>query len=345
MVRGSSVSRTSHMLQSQTRRYELTLADQLRDAQSSEDPPAGSPPKVKEEYRRRDDLESLTDAPNRELRNPNRSTPRRLLHSIQEILKRLGGRSIPASVLGRASSNPFEVIISIELPHHLRGTGLRSARLLLDTGSDYSIIGLQLAKLICPEHDYNSPSVQLARTEGGGSIHSLGTISARWCIDSAPSSAVHFPKRFMLSDFHVSAQELQYDAYLGWQDICDLQLLRPGWRLGFVNGFKSPAPLVDSAYIVRSFPYSTDNELEKKAAQVEADAAKRRQDQESQRRSDPQPSPQEQLRAARAHEQAMANAQAHADQHRRLYGDADFLQVYHAQYMHVYPIYYAQYPS
>lgn len=168
-------------------------------------------------------------------------------------------RFIPSSITARASGNPYLVIVSIEseLDRQPLGSGIRSATLLIDTGSGHNIISLELAELICPKHDFKSATPRRLANTVGGSIDTLGTVPVRWYINSERSPSSQFPKKFAHGEFHVSAQRLEFDAILGWEDIVRLQLVSLHPRLDFV-GVISKAPEVDSTCIVGNALDDTD---------------------------------------------------------------------------------------
>lgn len=100
----------------------------------------------------------------------------------------------------------------------VRGGSTLAATLLLDTGSDFNIVGLQIAQTISPK--FESSKIERLANTGGGQMDTLGTMSLRWWCDDP-----RFPKRFESTDFHVAARTLDVDAIIGWRDIVRLNLI------------------------------------------------------------------------------------------------------------------------
>jgi hypothetical protein len=124
----------------------------------------------------------------------------------------------------RPSSNVFRIQVRFELP----SGKTRSGVLLLDTGSDFNIVGLQLAELLDLNLDHDRAE-RLANT-AGGYMNTLGETTLRWYYSDGRS-------RFESSVFQVSAKRLDVDAIIGWQSLLELDLvmLSTGYFVGFTS--------------------------------------------------------------------------------------------------------------
>ena len=117
----------------------------------------------------------------------------------------------------------------------------KSATLLIDTGSDYNIVSLSLAKKLCPGLSLEDVPTLLANT-GGGHMYQLGRMTIKWFCN-----AEGFRRKFVGSEFYISAEMREVDMIRGWRDIVRLGLVSVNPRLGFVGYNSKPLP-VNSKY-------------------------------------------------------------------------------------------------
>jgi hypothetical protein len=250
------------------------------------------------------------------------------------------------------NSNRFLLHGRIELP----GTkgGLLPCTILLDTGSEYSILGFQIARKVHPNIVANTETF-LANGAGGGHIFTLGETRVRWnCLDT------RLRPRFENSSFHMAANDLDVDIIIGWQDLIELDLVRPN-AAGYVNVI-TRVPAVDSTSTSSLVFYGTDIGPGTTARRVQSDADARRQAEDDEMRRDElkrqyevsvcqsghawvSSNPCQQKREAYARNQAVQYAQDYAIQHRLRHGETGLQQAYGTKYREAYRQIYNAYPQ
>ena len=169
-------------------------------------------------------------------------------------LKNWKRNSIFPGVVDSAPDNIFlgpvhvALVLTPDQPQHANSL---AASLLLDTGSDFNIISLCLAKELGSKLALEGDIKFLANT-GGGDMHTRGQLDIRWWYKGGA-----FGKKFLQSTFHISATKLDVQMIIGWQDIIRLGLVSVNPRPCFV-GFNSKPPTVDSMYTTYYLCYRTD---------------------------------------------------------------------------------------